>query len=93
LKKYNEMKVFIVIDDTGFYHSDFLAKLLSICKDQVVGAALVIKVPEKNNIELYIRKHWYYLKFREILVLAYRKYKAKLLDFLNIDNNTFYSVR
>ena len=89
------MRLFFVIDETQFYHPEFLADFLRNTVDDVVGSGLVTKVPSKNNLERYMREHWYYLRPNEIIKLAYSKYSARLKD--NIVRKTgegpFYSVR
>ena len=88
------MKLFFVIDETCFHHPQFLSKFLSASKDSVVGAALVTEVPDKSNLELYLRKHWYFLTIREIFVLAYQKYRAKFLDcFTTPKDGHYHSVK
>lgn len=88
------MRLVLVIEETSFYHPDFLAKFLRGCQDEVVAVALVTKVPDKSNLELYMKKHWYFLKFSEMLKLGSQKICAKLLDGLGRSGNgRYYSVR
>ena len=74
------MRLFIVIEETAFYHPHFLSKFLRLCRDQVVGVALVTRVPDKHNIEKYMMRHWYYLKFGELCRLGWQKYYYRLMD-------------
>ena len=53
------MNIFIVADETSFYHPDFLHELLKKNNHNIVGAALVTKLPEKNSLERYLIKHFY----------------------------------
>ena len=88
------MRLVLVIEETSFYHPDFLAKFLSRCQDQVVAVALVTKVPDKSNLELYMKKHWYFLKFSEMAKLGAQKMVAGLMDGLGRSGNgRYYSVR
>jgi methionyl-tRNA formyltransferase len=88
------MRILFVIDETSFYHPHFLSKFLRNTTDDVVGAALVTQIPNKNNIELYLMRHWYYLRMSEIAMLAYKKHSAKILDLLGQSiNGKFYSVK
>ncbi|MBN1558534.1 MAG: hypothetical protein JW951_10370 [Lentisphaerae bacterium] len=89
------MTLFFIIDETAFYHPDFLARFLERTPDEVVGAARVTQVPAKNNIEAYIVRHGYYLRPGEIARLAFRKMRARLLDRFapRRQGGAFYSVR
>jgi methionyl-tRNA formyltransferase len=88
------MRIFFVIDETSFYHPHFLSKFLRNTTDDVIGTALVTKVPRKNNIELYMMRHWSYLRMSEIVKLAYQKHSAKMLDLLGRPTDSrFYSVK
>lgn len=87
------MRIFFVIDETCFYHPHFLAKFLSNTTDDVVGTALVTRVPRKNNIERYMMRQWSCLRFSEIVKLAFRKYVARVLDLPGRSiSGRFYSV-
>ncbi len=88
------MRLFFVLDETSFYHPQFLSKFLSATDDTVVGAALVTAVPDKSNLELYLRKHWYYLTVGEMAKLACLKYRAKILDAVSKRKvGRYYSVK
>lgn len=89
------MKVFFVIDETSFYHPEFLARFLRETKDEIVGAALVTKIPPKNDINRYLLRHWYCLKPAETATLAGRAFRAKVLDLFmpKTRDGRFYSVR
>jgi len=89
------MRVYLIIDETRFYHPGFVSEFLKKTTDEVVGGALVTKVPKKNSIENYLRTHWYYLKPSEMAKLAFRKYTMAMKDLLlrRDLNRPFYSVR
>ena len=89
------MRLYLVIDETCFYHPDFVAEFLRKTPDEVVGAALVTKIPEKSDLERYLRTHWYYLRLREAFLLAYRKYSSALKErsCLKRGPAQYYSVR
>jgi hypothetical protein len=40
--------IFFIIDETSFYHPDFLSDFLRKTTDTVVGIALVTKIPKKT---------------------------------------------
>jgi len=88
------VRLVLVIEETCFYHPGFVAKFLQNCKDEVVAVALVTKVPDKSNLELYMKKHWFLLKLSEILKLGSQKVCAQLLDLSGLSGNgRYYSVR
>jgi methionyl-tRNA formyltransferase len=89
------MRIFLVVGETPFYLPNFLASFLAQTQDQVVGAALVTKVPAKNNMSWYLMKHWYYLRPGEILALSLTHLWSKFLNrlFPHGRNGIFYSVR
>lgn len=75
------MRLFIVIDETVFFHPEFLDDLIKKTNDIVVGAAVVMRVPKKNNIERYMTSHFWYLRPSEIAKLSWRKAKLKIMSF------------
>ncbi len=89
------MRLYLVIDETDFYQPDFVARFLERTNDQVVGAALVTRVPAKNNINLYLASHWYYLRLTEILKLVGQSVRTKIYDAIlpRRKGGRFYSVR
>lgn len=70
------MKLYLVMDETSFYHPDFVSDFLKKTPDEVVGAALVTKIPKKGNLERYLKTHWHLLGFREAFLLACQKYSS-----------------
>ena len=88
------MRIVFVLDEIAFFHPQFLHRVLERCTDTVVGAAVVTKVSDRSNIDTYLKRHWYYLKFSEMFKLASRKFGLVLRDKLPVRRNgTFYSVR
>lgn len=77
------MRIFIVIDETVFFHPEFLQNFIGRTKDDLVGACLVTKIKKKNNIEKYMVSHFYYLRPMEIMKLGWRQVKYLCLDKLN----------
>lgn len=89
------MRIFLVIDETRFYHPSFVAGFLKKTTDEVVGAALVTEIPAKSNLEIYLKEHWYYLRPSEMAKLAFNKYTMAAKDLFGKKSKTapFYSVR
>ena len=66
------MRLFIVIDETPFFHPKFLQDFISRCSHEIVGAGVIVRVPRKHNINSWLLRHLYYLRPREIVTLALR---------------------
>lgn len=89
------MRLFLVIDETRFYHPDFIAEFLTKTDCEVVGAALVQKVHPKNDLQKYIIRNWYRLRLKEIFVLGFRKVLYTLKDLLPFlrGKDSYFSVQ
>ena len=89
------MKLYLVIDETSFYHPDFVAQFLRETKDDVVGVALVTRITPRNDISKYLIRHWYCLKLSEMIKLAVKDFLSKLFDLVlpKTKDSRFYSVR
>lgn len=89
------MRIFLVIDETRFYHPDFVADFLRRTDDEVVGGALVIKIPPKNSCDYYLRRNWHCLRMSEMFKLAWLKYSMAFKEIVSPKNkdSCFYSVR
>lgn len=88
------MKVFLVVDETRFFHPDFVAGLIAGSKDEFVGAALVTKVAPKSNIDTWLRRNWFRLKISEIVMLCWKKFLSIAQEKLRSPKpGAFYSVR
>ena len=88
------MKLFIILDN-GIYHPRFLYDFLRQTEDEVVGAAIITRIPDKNNIEKYFQKHFFYLNLQEIVKLFLRKISLIMGNILcNLLNKpSIYSVK
>lgn len=89
------MRLFLVIDETYFYQPNFVAELIRKTEHDVVGAILVTKVLPKSNLELYMIKNFYYLKFLELFKLGVKKFYYMFKNHFSKKTNDgdFYSVR
>ena len=62
------LTTFIILDETPFYHSEYLQRLIKECEHiQIIGGARVI-LPGGGVLQAYLKKKWYLLKFREIFL-------------------------
>jgi methionyl-tRNA formyltransferase len=88
------MKVFLIIDETNFYQPNFVEQLLQEPTVEIIGCALVVRIPQKNNIEYYIVRNILKLFPMEILKLGIRKIKYSFFDKIGLGKvNKFYSVK
>lgn len=89
------MRVFLVINDTNFYMPDFVTKFLRRTRDQVVGAALVTRIPPHNDMLYYLKTHCYYLRPLELMKLFQRELCMTVQNQFSRKglNRKFFSVR
>lgn len=85
------MKIFLVVEETFFFHPEFIKDFLARTEDEIVGAVLVTKVRKKNDIEKYILEHFYFLKLSEIWKLGKNLIKFCILD--KVDKKHCYTVK
>jgi len=89
------MRLFIVIDESRFFHPEFLADFLRRTPDEVVGAALIRQIPPRNNVDRWLKRHWYWVRVSEAVRLLLRRVLFVAKDCLlpKSREGGFYSVR
>jgi len=88
------MNVFLVVDETYFFHPAFLAGVIARAPDKFVGAVLITKISKKNNIDTWLKKNWYQLRFSEMAKLCFKKLSSMFLNLVASPKpGSFYSVR
>lgn len=88
------MRLYVVIEETVFFHPQFMEDLIKQCSDkdvEIVGASLVTAAKKANNIERYMIEHFYYLKISEMWKMGLEQVKAILLS--KVDKKHNYTVR
>lgn len=85
------MRVYLVIEETVFFHPKFVEDLITRCKDEIVGASLVTAVRKENNIERYMIEHFYFLSLSELFKMGFLKIKYTMLG--KTDKKHNYTVR
>lgn len=85
------MKIYLVVEETVFFHPQFVENLIQLCKDEIVGASLVTAVKKQNNIERHMIEHFYYLRPSEILRMGMAQIKNIVLNI--IDKKNRYTVK
>jgi len=86
------MRLLVILDDTSFYHPDFLAKMIEKSDDEIISVSLVKSIPKKSNLSLYLLRSFYLLKISEIAKLIYISLANKVKSYLPIKNK-FYSMK
>lgn len=69
----SQFRVFLVLDETAFFHPQFVHELVSATHDEIVGAAVVTRIPPKGDLDAYLRKNWRRLHVLEMAQLAREK--------------------
>lgn len=91
------MRVLIVIDETPFYHPNFVNDLIESLKSKnfEVFGGNVVQIEKKNSIEKYLISNFYRMHFYEILILSLKKIFFSILNFIFPKglNNNFFSVK
>lgn len=90
------MRVTIIIDETSFFHPIFVTNLIKRFNDMnfLIQGVIVKKIPEKNSLEKYMIKNFYYLKVTELIKLLFLKIKYFFLNiiFAKGFNRKYFSV-
>ncbi len=86
------MKLLFILDDTSFYHPQFLGELVKRLEGDSICVGLVKKIPKKSNLSLYLFKSLYLLKVDEIVKLLFASISNKIKSYLS-RNDKFYSMK
>jgi len=65
------LRVFLAIEETPLFHTDFVEALLRDTHDEIVGAARIVWTPPKANLERYLIRNWYRLRPIEMMRLGW----------------------
>lgn len=89
------LNLFLVVDETPFFHPEFVASFLDQTTDTIVGAARVLWTPPKGDPARYLKRHVHYLRASEIRRLAWHKLRADIRGLFGRKgaSGRFYSVR
>lgn len=73
------LRTFVIIDETPFYHPEYLRRLIEECEDaEIIGAAIVV-LPRGRSLQEYLLKNWRLLGLSELFQLALKKTGLQLL--------------
>lgn len=76
------MNILIVIDETNFFHPNFLNNLIQKLEKENLKVAVITKIKKSNSIENYLLKNMHFLKITELIKLFLKKIVA--ITFNNI---------
>lgn len=80
------MRIFAILDETPFFHPQFVDGMLSKLKSEFVGVGIVTKVPAKNNINSYLMRHCFFLRPTEWIQLLRHYVQFYIRDFWSAIN-------
>ena len=76
------MKILFIIDETPFFHPDYLDKVIKNLKNDEILVGITKKIPKKSNLNFQLFKKSYLLEFDEILSLILKKISFTLLNLI-----------
>lgn len=74
------MRLYLVLDETRFYHPGFVADLVRKTTDEIIGAAVVTRIPRKNSLEEYLKRNVMLLTPFEIAKLLAQRFFMSLKE-------------
>ena len=86
------MRLLFILDDTSFYHPQFLGDLVKKLSKDKIYLGLVKKIPKKNNLSIYLLKSFYLLKINEVFKLLFYAINNKIKSFL-FNGKKFHSMK
>ena len=86
------MNILIVIDETNFFHPNFLNNLIKKLKKENLKVAVITKIKKSNSIENYLLKNIHFLKINELLKLISKKFFALIFNNFVYRFDVFFSV-
>lgn len=79
-----KLTALVILDETPFYHPEYLSRLVRECDDMTVVAAAVVVLPHGGVLKKYLLKNWKALGVRELVVLGARQVLLGVLGKLPI---------
>ena len=74
------MKIIIIIDETPFFHPNFLDSILKNLNCKNIKVGIVRRIPKKSNLNSYLIRNIFCLSLREIILLSSKKFFFFLLN-------------
>ena len=72
------LRTFVIINETPFYHPEYLRRLAAECKDIDICGAALVELPGGGVLQKYLIKRWRVLGLREIVKLAANSFALRL---------------
>ena len=69
-----KLRLYIIIDETPFYHPEYVEKIINECPHSVVVGATVVNLPSGGVLQKYLIDHWRILGVTQLFKLAINKY-------------------
>jgi methionyl-tRNA formyltransferase len=83
----NPLKVFVIIDETPFFHPNYLSRLMTDCPEFHICGVGRVKTPRGGALNRYMLRNLGRLSIREVFLLGLRKIwyltKGALPDFIS----------
>ena len=76
------MKILFIIDETPFFHPDYLDKVIKNLKNDEILVGITKNIPRKSNLNFQLLKKSFLLEFDEILSLILKKISYTLLNLI-----------
>lgn len=76
------MKILFIIDETPFFHPDYLDNVIKNLKNDRILVGITKKIPKKSNLSYQLFKKVYLLEINEIISLIYKRISFILLNLL-----------
>ena len=78
------MKILLIIDETFFFHPDYVDNLIQACSklNYSINVGIVNKIPRKNNINTIFIKFFYYFSLRELFLLGVSFIYRKIMNLI-----------
>ena len=87
------MKIILVIDETPYYHPNFIEDLIELLGDKILGVALVTKIPKKHSLAKSLINQIHLFKFAEVCKIFMKNFCIFRDYLLNKKGRTHYHVK
>lgn len=77
-EKSKPLSTFVIIDETPFYHPEYVFRLATQCKDLEIKGAAIVKLPQGGLLAKYLLKHWRDLGVYEFFLLGIKQVLVQL---------------
>jgi predicted glycoside hydrolase/deacetylase ChbG (UPF0249 family)/folate-dependent phosphoribosylglycinamide formyltransferase PurN len=73
-----KLRTFVIIDETPFYHPEYLRRLITECDDTEICGVAVVTLPKGGVLQSYLIKRWRLLGLREMFKLGIKSLGLRL---------------